>query len=188
MNLMKDQEIIELIRQGKNEKPVKVLYKEFPKVKSLILKSGGTAEMAEEIFNDSLVLLLEKVYQPKFELTSKLSTYLYGINRFLLKNELRKQNKNNHDLEWSDTLIISEEDLGYDFEKEQQLTLMEQILEQISEKCKEILRMFYFQKENMESIAARLDFSSVNSAKTQKYKCIEKASKMATEMQSNSNH
>ncbi len=185
---MTDDKIIALIRQGKNEKPVKVLYKEFPKVKALILKSGGSSQMAEEIFNDSLVLMIEKVFHPDFQLTSKLTTYLYGINRFLLKNELRKQNKNNHDLEWSDTLIISDEDLGYDFEKEKQLTLMEQILEQISEKCKEILRMFYFQKQNMESIASRLDFSSVNSAKTQKYKCIEKASKMATEMLSNSNH
>lgn len=184
---MTDDKIIALIRQGKNEKPVKALYKEFPKVKVLILKSGGTIEMAEEIFNDSLVLLIEKVYQPSFQLTSKLTTYLYGINRFLLKNELRKQNKPNYDLEWSDTLIISDEDLGYDFEKEKQLTLMEQILEQISEKCKEILRMFYFQKQNMESIAARLNFSSVNSAKTQKYKCIEKASKMADKMLSNSN-
>jgi len=179
---MTDKEIIKAIRKGKNEKPIRQLYKEFPKVRALILKSGGTEIMAEELFNDSLVLLIEKVQNPKFELTSKMTTYLYGVNRFLMKNELRKQNKHNYDLEWSDTLILSEEDLGYDFEKEEKLSYLEKILDTISEKCKQILRLFYYQKETMESIAKQLEFSSVNSAKTQKYKCIEKASKIAKQM------
>jgi RNA polymerase sigma factor (sigma-70 family) len=179
---MNDQQIIKAIRSGENQKPIKQLYKEFPKVKTLILKSGGSADIAQEIFNDSLVLLIEKLQQPDFELTSKLTTYLYGINRFLMKNELRKQNKTNYDLEWSDTLIISQEDLEYDFEKEEKLNYLEKVLDTISEKCKQIFRLFYYQKESMESIAKRLEFSSVNSAKTQKYKCIEKASKIAQQM------
>ena len=180
---MTDNEIITHIRLGNNEKPIKLLYKEFPKIKSLLIKSGLTEPIAQELFNDSLVILIEKINDHTFELSSKLTTYLYGINRFLAKNELRKQNKHQYDLEWSDTLILSEEDLGYDYEKEQQLTLMEKILDKISEKCKEMLRLFYYKKETMEAIATKLDFSSVNSAKTQKYKCLEKASSMAREMQ-----
>lgn len=179
---MTDQEIINSIRKGRNEKPIKQLYKEFSKVKALILKEGGNAEMAQEIFNDSLVILMEKVIQSDFELTSKLTTYLYGINRFLLKNELRKQHKN-VELEWRDTIILTEQDLGYDEEKEAKLNAMERILNQISEKCKEMLQLFYFKKLSMSEIAKKLNFSSVNSAKTQKYKCIERASKLAQEMQ-----
>lgn len=179
---MTDKEIIKAIRKGRNEKPIKQLYQEYPKIKTLILKSGGTEEIAQEIFNDSLVLLIEKIRNPKFELTSKMTTYLYGINRFLMKNELRKQKKYNYELEWNDTLILNQEDLAYDFEKEKQLTRLEKILDTISEKCKQIFRLFYYQKENMETIAKKLGFSSVNSAKTQKYKCIEKASKIAVEM------
>lgn len=179
---MTDQEIINSIRKGKNEKPIKQLYKEFPKVKALILKEGGNTEMAQEIFNDSLVILMEKVIKSDFELTSKLTTYLYGINRFLLKNELRKQNKN-IELEWRDTIILTDQDLGYDEEKEAKLNAMERILNQISEKCKEMLQLFYFKKLSMTEIARKLNFSSVNSAKTQKYKCIERASKLAQEMQ-----
>lgn len=179
---MTDQEIINSIRKGKNEKPIKQLYKEFPKVKALILKEGGNTEMAQEIFNDSLVILMEKVIKSDFELTAKLTTYLYGINRFLLKNELRKQNKN-IELEWRDTIILTDQDLGYDEEKEAKLNAMERILNQISEKCKEMLQLFYFKKLSMTEIARKLNFSSVNSAKTQKYKCIERASKLAQEMQ-----
>lgn len=54
----------------------------------------------------------------EFELTSKLSTYLFGINRFLWKNEARRRNKN-PELEWKDTLILSAEDIGYSEEKEE---------------------------------------------------------------------
>ena len=95
--------------------------------------------------------------------------------------EERKQNKY-VELEWSDTLIISQDDIGYQEEKEEKLKMMESILNTISEKCKKIFEMFYFNKQSMQIIADRLGFSSVNSAKTQKYKCMERAMKMANEM------
>ncbi len=179
---MKDHEIIHKIRLGKREKPIKQLYKEYPKVRAKILATGGTEEIAQEIFNDSLILLIEKVSDPQFQLTSKLTTYLYGINRFLWKNELRKQ-KRFVELEWSDTLIISDEDLGYQEEKEEKLKAMESILQKISEKCRKIFEMFYFNKQSMQLIAEKLGFSSVNSAKTQKYKCMERAIKLANEVE-----
>ena len=177
---MEDNEIINSIRQGNREEAIKVLYKEFPKIKSNMLASGGDSISAKEIFHDSLILLIEKVTDPTFELTSKLTTYLYGINRFLWKNELRKRNKN-HDLEWSDTLILVSEDLEYDTQKEERLQILEQVLKKLNAKCQKIFRLFYFEKESMKSIAGQLGFSSVNSAKTQKYKCIEQAMKLANQ-------
>lgn len=131
---MTDNEIIESIRNGKREKPIKVLYKEFPSIRANIISSGGNKEIAEEIFNDALLLLIEKVSQPGFELSSKLSTYLYGIARFLWKNELRRQQKK-QDLEWAGALILSEVDLGYDEEAEIRLMAMEKIIASLSEKC-----------------------------------------------------
>ena len=178
---MTDQDIINQVRKGRNEKPIKFLYKEFPKVKQLVISAGGNKLMAEELFNDSLVLLLEKLRDTNFELTSKITTYLYGINRFLLLNQLRKEGKT-VSLEWRDTLILSNEDFNYDFEKEKKLTLIEKVLDSISEKCKSIFQLFYFQNKSMKSIAEELNYSSVNSAKTQKYKCIERASSLAEKM------
>lgn len=175
---MTDQEIIKQIKKGNRNKPLKQLYKEFPKIKKLIVSSGGTEAIAQEIFNDSLILLLEKVENKDFKLTSKLTTYLYGINRFLWKNELRKQNKTK-ELEWSDTLILNHEDLKYDEEKEEKLQLLIKLLDKITEKCKAIIQLFYFERLSMKQIAEQLNYSSVNSAKTQKYKCLENVSKQA---------
>jgi RNA polymerase sigma factor (sigma-70 family) len=171
---MKDLEIIEEIQRGNREVGLKILYKEFPKVKIKIISTGGTKEIAQEIFNDSLLLLVEKVEHPGFELTSKLTTYLFGIARLLWMNELRRKNKR-QELEWSDALIVTNEDLEYDEEKERKLLAIENIMNSISAKCKQLFKLFYYHNESMKFIAEKLNFSSVNSAKTQKYKCLEKA-------------
>lgn len=176
---MNDQEIIESIRSGKTDEPIRYLYREFPKIKSLIATSGGSKSDAREIFHDSLILLIEKVSEPSFELTSKLTTYLYGINRLLWKNELRKK-QSKQECEWKDTLILSNEELGINEEKEEKLKALEKVLDEISKRCREIFNRFYSRKESMKDIAAAMSFSSVNSAKTQKYKCMEQAIKLAS--------
>ncbi|MBI1837684.1 MAG: sigma-70 family RNA polymerase sigma factor [Flavobacteriia bacterium] len=179
---MTDIEIINAIRRGDLEKPIQSLYKEFPKIRVFLLKGGGNDTIIPEIFNDSLVLLIEKISDNSFELSSKLSTYLSGINRFLLKNELRKiANKPLISLDSDRNYLELENEFGYDFEKEEKLNALEGILNTISEKCKQILSLFYFEKKNMDYIADNLGFSSVNSAKTQKYKCLEKAHQLANE-------
>jgi RNA polymerase sigma factor (sigma-70 family) len=182
---MTDQEIIAAIRTGKRELALKEIYKEFPKVRANILSSGGDETIARQIFHDSLILLIEKVSNPDFELSSKLSTFLYGINRFLWKNELRKKQRS-PELEWKDTLILTADDVGYNEEKEEQIKNLNQILNQVTEKCKKIFELFYFKKESMTVIADKLGFTTVNSAKTQKYKCMEKAIKLAKQTQAQS--
>lgn len=181
---MTDQEIIASIRKGDREPALKVLYLEYPKIRANIITSGGDEEIAREIFHDSLILLMEKVTKKDFELSSKLSTFLYGINRFLWKNELRKRQRN-PELEWKDTLILTADDVGYSEEKEEKIKVLSQILNQVTDKCKKIFELFYFKKESMSEIAEKLGFTSVNSAKTQKYKCLEKAIKLAKETTTN---
>ena len=175
---MTDKDIILALRSGQREAALKELYEEFPKIKVNILSSGGDEEIARHLFHDSLILLIEKVNKPDFELTAKLSTFLYGINRFLWKNELRKRHRS-PELEWKDTLILTADEIGYNEEKEEKMQVLEKVLNQVTEKCKKIFELFYFKKESMTDIAKKLEFSSVNSAKTQKYKCMEKAIQLA---------
>ncbi|MEO9532482.1 MAG: sigma-70 family RNA polymerase sigma factor [Crocinitomicaceae bacterium] len=179
---MTDNEIISAIKSGQREVALKELYKEYPKVRANILSSGGDEEIARHIFHDSLILTIEKVNKPDFELTAKMSTFLYGINRFLWMNELRKRQRS-PELEWKDTLILTADDIGYDEEKEEKMKTLERVLNQVTERCKKIFELFYFKKESMTNIAKKLDFSSVNSAKTQKYKCMEKAIQLAKQSQ-----
>src|SRR3989344_196661 len=96
---MTDQEIISSIRKGEREQAIRFLYQEFPKIKALILKSGLNEVVAKEVFNDSLLLLIEKLQDPNFELKSKLTNFLYGINRFMVKNEMRRSEEHTSELQ-----------------------------------------------------------------------------------------
>jgi len=176
---MNESEIINQIRNGAVDEPIRVLYREFPKVRALIGKAGGSSSEARETFHDALILLIEKVQDPGFKLTAKITTYLYGINRYLWLNKSRKKQKH-PEVEWTDTLIISNEDLGWDESREAKLKLLENILNDISARCRELFSRFYTRMESMAEIAAAMGFSGLASAKTQKYKCMEQALKRAS--------
>ena len=178
---MKDEKIIQLIRGADVDKAIQALYKEFPKVRKLIAASGGSQSEARETFHDALILLIEKVQDPSFVLTAKITTYLYGINRLLWMNKLRKKQRN-PELEWNDALTIKPDELGIDEEREEKLKALEKVLNEISERCRELFSRFYTQKMSMTKIAEAMGFSSPASAKTQKYKCMEQAIKLASDL------
>jgi|TARA_B110000259_G_scaffold188410_1_gene247137 DNA-directed RNA polymerase specialized sigma24 family protein len=74
------------------------------------------------------------------------------------------------------------EEVSVETESEDKEGLYEQlevIVQQLGGKCQEILKQFYFMKFNMKTIADKLGYNSVNTAKTQKYKCLERAKKLA---------
>jgi DNA-directed RNA polymerase specialized sigma24 family protein len=110
--------------QRQPDAAIKVLYREFPKVCGLIIASGGDEAEARATFHDALILVMEKVQDPTFVLTCKLTTYLFGVNRLLWKNKLRKLNSI-REVEWSDTLILTNDDLGIDEEQESLIAAME---------------------------------------------------------------
>ncbi len=175
---MTDQEIIQFIRDKSFDRAVRELYKHEPMVRRTLFKYGAPETLVPEIFNDGLVLLLEKTQQTDFKLSSKLSTYLTGICLNHWRNQSRKiSNKNRVELDIE--IAQSYAFVDYDADKEEKLQLLDTILEKIQDRCKQLLRLFYFENKRMSEIANKMGFSSEKSAKTQKYKCMEKAHELA---------
>ena len=56
---MHDHIIIELIRTNRTDKALAALYRHFPMIRTLIRSKGGTAEDAEDIFQEALIILPE---------------------------------------------------------------------------------------------------------------------------------
>ncbi|MFI5151096.1 MAG: RNA polymerase sigma factor [Bacteroidia bacterium] len=178
---MKDLEIIDLIRKREHHKAIEKLYDHFPKVKSLIRLKGGNVQDAGDVFQESLVIFCRKVSNPEFILTCSIGTYLYSISWHLWKDTLRKKNRSVSD-PWKEASVNAEAETEEYLEKEKKYGYLDQVLTQIGDKCREIFKLYYFQKQSMEEIASVLGFGSEQSAKNQKYKCMEKARVMAKEM------
>ena len=174
---MTDQRIIDLVKHGKHSRALDKLYKIYPAVLKYVRESGGTIADTEDIFQDAMVIFIEKAGKEDFVLTSTISTYVYGICKNLSREKRREQQK-----ERIKTTEAKREEEGRsidDFlEEERKYQALDKILIQTGRKCLELLKLFYYDRISMKAIASRLGFKSETSAKTQKYKCLEKARSM----------
>lgn len=172
---MRDQEILKLLQERKYSPAMKCLYQYFPVVKKHIVKNNGSKEEAEDIFQESLIILCNKVVKPDFQLTAGLNTYIYGICKLLWLDELKKKNKNlkSEVIESVDERSAAE--ISEDIDEDRKRSIAQQAVMQLGQKCKELLELFYFKQRSMKEIAMQLGFATEKVAKNQKYRCIEKA-------------
>ena len=179
---MHDQKIIELIRTDNNDKALAALYKHFAMMRKMILSKGGNTEDAEDIFQEALIIFCRKAKEPGFELTAQLSTYLFSICRFLWKDELKRRKPFRViDLETGfkqDEEKVMEELI----ENETKAKLAEKVLNELGERCRELLLLFYKEGFKLKDIASRMGYNSENTAKNQKYKCLEGAKNRLKEL------
>lgn len=172
---MSDQQIIELLKNGRYERPFRKLYEYFPAVKKLILSKGGKIEDAEDIFQDALIVLCKKISEQDFRLEAKLNTYLYSVCRYMWKDELKKREKLSFTNFDSGLNNIDESDLHEALENESRHKLAEKIISGLGERCRDLLKLFYFDSLSIKAIAAKMGYSSENTTKIQKFKCLKTA-------------
>lgn len=178
--MAKNPNILEQLRTGNNKKAIAFLYQSFPMIRKLICNNGGNDADAQDVFQEALLVLYRNAQKADFELTCAPSTYLYSVARFLWKDMLKKRNKEvylEYDVRQDEVVLPDLEQQQNQQSKTHQLA---SVLQQLGEKCKLLLQAYYYKKMSMKEIAQAFEYSSVNSAKTQKYKCIERAKKIAT--------
>jgi len=179
---MNDQKIIELIRSDKNDAALNALYKSFPLMRKIILSKGGNAHDAEDIFQEALIILVRKIKGSDFKLTAKLSTYLFSVCRFLWKDEWKKRKlpvPYDFETELSEAV---EQELEEAVRMEGQWILAERALNDLKERCRELLLLFYEGRLKLKDIAVKMGYSSESTAKNQKYKCLEGAKSRLKEL------
>jgi RNA polymerase sigma factor (sigma-70 family) len=178
---MTDDQILQMIKKGKSEDAFLKLYKHFPMIRKLIKSKGGEKEDAEDIFQEALIILFRKVNETDFKLTAKLSTYLFSICKYLWKDQMIKRGKFNYSEYDAEIDKEEEENFQQIHLTESKFLLAEKIINQLGDRCKEVLTLFYSETMKLKDIASKMGYSSENSAKNQKYKCLEMARNMLKE-------
>ncbi len=177
---MSDKDTIALLRKGSRSKALDRLYKSFPSIERFVVGNGGTNEEAKDIFQEGLVIFIQKASSPQFELTSAISTYLYSVCKYLWYDHLRKQ-KFRTDVQPEELNIPSsyEHDVVDHVNKENKFKVLDDVFPLLGDRCIELLKRFYYQKMSMKEIASDMGYNNDKIAKNQKYKCLEKARKLA---------
>ncbi|MBX7150888.1 sigma-70 family RNA polymerase sigma factor [bacterium] len=166
-----DQKIIERIRQGDEKVLVHLYHNNIMMVRKYILDNNGREEDAQDMLQDALIVLWENVAHGDFDLTSKISTYVYSVvrNKWLREINKRKIGKtgaiDDHPLE-AETIDALKSIIN----KEEYKVVLE-CIQQLGPTCKKVLTLFYLEEKGMEEIARALNFSNTDVAKAKKWQC-----------------
>ena len=156
-----------------------ILYKfYYPSVEKFVLSNSGGVDDAKDVFQETVMVLLEKVPMDDFQLTSSLKTYIYAISSNLWLKRLRDARKvaGLEVKEVFDELHAapSEEHIHTARKKK-----VSSLMDKISEHCRKLLNMLFFRNKNMDEIVEEHGYSNIHTAQNQKYKCIQQVKKEA---------
>ena len=177
-NLAKEdnERIINGILQG-NQKIFNALYEyEFPKVVRYVKMNSGDVDQAKDIFQDAIVILVEKVRRMELDLTCSIKTYLFSISQHLWMEQLRVAKKNTPLNKTSYQIPVDISVISFDIRPDI-YDEVNKAIDQLNNNGKTILECFYYKKMSCEEIAELLGYSSAASVRNQKYKYLEKIRK-----------
>ena len=174
MKRLSDEEIIAGLRKRDN-RVLQYIYKNtYNPVKQLILNNAGSENDAEDIFQEALIIIFQKLKEEqKFELTSAFSTYIYSISRLLWLKHLRNIKK----IEIDPLNRDHEEKIEFEppspvQDKDLRMAIYQRTLLQIPEDCQNILRLTA-QDLTSSEIANQLGFRSEGYVRKRRHFCKE---------------
>jgi RNA polymerase sigma factor (sigma-70 family) len=174
----KEQELLKGLAIS-DKKAVETIYKDnFNMVQSLIINNNGTAQEAKDIFQEAMIVLLEKARSGNFELNCQIKTYLYSVCRRLWLKKLQQNSRFTNEIENTVGTVPVEEDLEEHERRDAEFEIMEKAIGSLGEPCKSLIEAFYIQKRNMQDIASQFGYTNADNAKNQKYKCLMRLKKL----------
>lgn len=156
-----------------SDRVLEELYKRyFPMVLHLILNNSGTEDDAKDIYQETLIVLYEKVTADSLELHCQLKTYLYSVSRRLWLKQLSMRNRNGNSLLDTEEVANVDDELTDHEARDRQFDLMADSLGRLGEPCRTLLEDFYIHHLSMQDITEKFGYTNADNAKTQKYKCL----------------
>ena len=168
--------------QRKDSQAFSYMYQHFaPKILGYVLKNSGSQADAQEVIQESLLKVWQKVQDGKYESQGKLKSYVVtvGVNTWLetLRNRKRKPTDRLEDKEWQ----LADEgaiDLHQKVEKYKSLDALYVALSQLGEPCKSLIQLFHFEEMPLKEIAKQQQVE-YGSLRKRIFDCRKKLKKLA---------
>lgn len=173
-----DHQFIEGLRTEDNEVLNSLYKKYYNLVLKFIVNNSGSHESAQDIYQETIIVLYENVQKPDFELNCQLQTYIYSVAKRLWLKELKKNSKTFlfKDDDENELVDVTDDITEYQ-NKELELEKMNRSLRELGEPCATLINDFYLQKLSMDEIAEKFGYTNADNAKNQKYKCLQRLKK-----------
>lgn len=167
----KAERLIQDIQSG-NQKTVEEIYTQY-KSDFLVyaLRFSVSNEDAVDIYQDSVIVLYENILSGKLtDFSSSVKTYLFAIGKYKIYNSLKVKNttENFEDYEF----LLKDETEEILLPEEENIEKIQNAFKQLGSKCREVLKLFYYENQSIEEIKDRLNYTSKDVVKSQKSRCI----------------
>lgn len=169
-----DEELLTGLANGSDEALTQLYRRYFPMVLHLITTNNGNEDDAKDIYQETLMVLYEKVRAGSFDLHSQLKTYIYAVGRRLWLKQLAQKSRymvRDIDVDATDAGQVDDDLVDHE-ERNRQFELMTDSLGRLGEPCRTLLEDFYIRHLSMQGITEKFGYTNADNAKTQKYKCL----------------
>lgn len=149
----------------------------YPGIQKFVKQNNGTSADAEDVFQETIMVLLEKVPKQDFVLTSSIKTYINAIARNIWLKRLRdaKQvTRLDFDYELEDMTLTEWEQKE---EKALRRNRMQRIFERLTRHCVVFLTKTFLSGASREQLMEEMGYRNTHTFDNQKYKCLEQARK-----------
>jgi RNA polymerase sigma factor (sigma-70 family) len=155
-----------------------ILYKfYYPSVKNFILKNNGNEDDAKDIFQETIIVLLEKVPKGDFNLTSSLKTFIFAISSNLWLKRLRDSNKMvKTEVSIYEKYLTDYEDAEQEIHHANSNKVLG-VFKMITNKCITLLKAIFYDEKNIDTVTKEFGYTTKHNAQNQKFKCLEQARK-----------
>ncbi|MHB1277342.1 MAG: RNA polymerase sigma factor [Bacteroidia bacterium] len=165
-----DDTLVTEIRKGNKEALVQLYDGNYASIKSYILKNSGSPDDVEDILQEAVIAVWQKVARPDFELTAKMSTFLFAIAKNLWLKSLNKAKRTEPMEDHHEDAAVS----AMPHVESRDLQIVVRYMDKLGDTCKRLLHLFYFEEQDMKEIAVQLNFANADTAKAKKYQCFKK--------------
>jgi len=163
-----DRRIIDRIREGDREVLIELYKAHEGMIANHVFQHSGNEDDVKDLMQDTLVAIWQNVRKPDFQLSAKLSTYLFAIAKNLWLKQLEKRKR----IKGEQFITGKEMADTQDPEEKMDHSLVQKAMDLLQDKCRNILIMFYFDGFDMATIAKANGLSSATVAKAKKYQCL----------------
>jgi RNA polymerase sigma factor (sigma-70 family) len=170
-----EDQIPELMRQGKDREVIPLLYKKvFPVVQKYITRRSGRKEDADDVFQDAMIIFYKQVIKNTFDSKYSIYGYLYKVSINCWINKVKKENRMELIDEMGDTKSEETMEISESIISGKDENILKSVFSDIGEKCIELLTYTIYYNLLMEDIVIRMGFTSVSAVKMQQQRCKQK--------------
>jgi RNA polymerase sigma factor (sigma-70 family) len=169
--LNEDSKLLDALRNGDDHALEELFHKNRRPITSLVVRNQGTEDDAEDILQEALVVLWERVRSGSFEYQAKLSTFIYATAKNIWFRHLARRRRELPAAD--DAFEVATEDATpqEELEENERIIAVQQAMEQIGNPCRDLLLLYYLEEQSMEEIALKLGFANADTVKSKKYQC-----------------